>query len=66
MTQLTFLRVKVSCLLPTAVSATLLVQEFSSDFRRSSREALREEGVYEFIRHNGTHRLDFTDYAGQI
>lgn len=38
----TFLRVKVSCLLPTAVSAMLLVPECSSYFRRSSKEALEE------------------------
>lgn len=36
----TFLRVKVSCLLPTAVLATLLVPECSSNFKRSSNEAL--------------------------
>ena len=42
--QFTFLRVKVSCLLPTAVSAMLLVPECSSNFRRSSREALGEHG----------------------
>lgn len=40
--QFTFLRVKVSCLLPTAVSAMLLVPECSSSLRRSSKEALEE------------------------
>lgn len=40
----TFLSVNVSCLLPTALSAKLLVPECSSNFSRSSRDALQGGG----------------------
>lgn len=39
--QFTFWSVKVSCLLPTALSAMVLVPECSSNFKRSSSEALQ-------------------------
>lgn len=41
----TFWSVKVSCLLPTALSAMLLVPECSSNFNRSSNEALQRHKV---------------------
>lgn len=39
----TFLRVNVSCLLPTALSAMLLVPECSSNFSLSSKDVLEKD-----------------------
>lgn len=43
----TFLRVNVSCLLPTALSAMLLVPECSSNFSRSSKDVLEKDAHLE-------------------
>jgi len=58
----TFLRVKVSCLLPTAVSFMLLVPECSSSFRRSSREALEEHTCCS----DAAYQTIYTEYSQRV